>query len=295
MYIGRFAPSPTGHLHLGSLVAALGSYLRAKSMGGLWLLRIEDLDPPREMPGATENIRCSLHAHGLFEDGGVLYQSSRLEAYQEQLNRLIASTEAYPCQCSRKQIANIAVAGEFGHIYPETCRKNMSEEGRPSAWRVKTYQSAIEFSDTRCGRFSINLRSELGDFIVKRSDGLFAYQLAVVVDDAMQGVTEVVRGEDLLDNTSRQIHLQRLLGYPQPEYLHLPLVCHSDGQKLSKQTFAAPLDNTKAATNLGQALCYLGLIPPSDMQHAPVSELLDWAVASFSTSALPPFERGHSG
>lgn len=278
-YVGRFAPSPTGPLHAGSLVAAIGSYLAARVVNGRWLLRMEDIDPPREMPGAADRILRSLDAHGLHWDGPVLFQRDRLEAYQAALDDLIARDLVYPCSCSRSEVVATAAGGAFGLIYPGRCRKGpLRPEGR-YAWRVRTDSDLIAFEDRRVGWYGQRLETEVGDFVVRRADGLFAYQLAVVSDDAWQGVTEVVRGEDLLDNTPRQILLQRLLGFPTPTYLHLPLVRDADGQKLSKQTFAEALDDARAENNLFAALQVLGLLPPEDLRGARVSELLAWAVA----------------
>ncbi|MBI1195232.1 MAG: tRNA glutamyl-Q(34) synthetase GluQRS [Gammaproteobacteria bacterium] len=278
-YVGRFAPSPTGPLHAGSLVAAVGSYLAARSVGGCWLLRIEDIDPPREMAGASDRILRSLEAHGLRWDGPVLFQSSRLEAYQAALDDLIARDLVYPCSCSRSELTASAAIGAFGPVYPGHCRSGPRRPEGRYAWRVRTDNDLIAFEDRRVGRYGQRLEQEVGDFVVRRADGLFAYQLAVVVDDAWQGVTDVVRGEDLLDNTPRQILLQRLLGFLTPTYLHLPLVRDADGQKLSKQTFAEALDDAQVTGNLFAALHVLGLMPPADLRKAPASEWLAWAVA----------------
>ncbi len=284
-YVGRFAPSPTGPLHAGSLVAAVGSYLAARFAGGRWLLRIEDLDPPREVAGAGELILRSLDAHGLHWDGPVLLQSDRLEAYQEALEELRLRDLAYPCSCSRSELAATAVSGDFGPIYPGHCRTVSRHPGGRYAWRVRTDGEAIAFEDHRIGQYGQRLEQDIGDFVIRRADGLFAYQLAVVVDDAWQGVTEVVRGEDLLDNTPRQILLQRLLGLPGTDYTHLPLVRDEQGQKLSKQTFAVALDDSQAVDNLFEALTVLSLAPPPQLRAATVDELLVWAVAHW---CVPP-------
>jgi len=235
-YRGRFAPSPTGPLHLGSLVAAVGSYIRAKAKDGVWLVRIEDIDPPREEQGATENILQALTAHHLIPDEPVLFQHQRLSAYSDALSQLHQESHLYWCNCSRSSI-RAALDDPYGPIvYPGTCRKRDldSEQGR--ALRVKTKNEITSFDDQYIGRFEQNLRQETGDFVLRRADGLFSYQLAVVVDDAYQGITEVVRGQDLVDNTPRQIYLQQLLAYTVPEYTHLPLVFNDDGQKLSALT-----------------------------------------------------------
>ena len=282
-YIGRFAPSPTGPLHSGSLVAAVGSFLQAKSKNGKWLVRIEDLDPPREETGAADKILHSLEAHGLYWDGEIIYQSRRHEAYEAAINQLIENNFAYRCACSRKKLQTTAKPGELGLIYPGTCRNETVQHGQKSAIRVLTHNKRIDFIDKRTGEFGQQLESEIGDFIIKRADGFFAYQLAVVVDDAWQNITEVVRGEDLLDNTPRQIHLQELLNLPTPDYCHLPVVKNELGQKLSKQTNAPALDDRQATKNLVAALKYLGLHVPNELQQASPEEILsqaarDWQI-----------------
>lgn len=255
-YIGRFAPSPTGHLHLGSLVAAVGSYVRAKNRGGQWLVRMEDLDPLREEPEAKVSILQDLERHGLYWDGEVEYQSQRQAHYDSAMDVLSELDLIYPCYCSRKFLIATAERGEFGMIYPGHCR-NGAEATKAPAIRVRTHNQPICFHDIACGEVCQQLESELGDFIIKRSDGYIAYQLAVVVDDHLQGITEVVRGADLLGNTPRQIHLQQLLGYATPDYFHLPLMMNEQGQKLSKQTHAPELDKGREIENLEQALRFL--------------------------------------
>ena len=266
-YIGRFAPSPTGPLHEGSLVAALASWLDARAHGGQWLVRIEDVDLPRCVPGADQTILRQLAACGLIPDQAPVWQSQRSGLYQEALDRLIANRLAYPCACSRKDIELALQAsgqakprhGEL--VYPGTCRQGL--QGRTArAWRFATAtHTATHWVDRRLGPQKQDVATEVGDFVLKRADGLFAYQLAVVVDDAAQGITHIVRGEDLADNTARQILLQQALGYSTPQYLHTPLVLAADGQKLSKQNGAKSLDTstpkaalaalTLAATRLG--------------------------------------------
>lgn len=279
-YIGRFAPSPSGELHAGSLVAALGSYLQARSQGGQWLLRMEDLDPPREVAGAADAILRSLENHGLHWDGSVLTQSSRHDAYQNALEALENNGLAYRCSCTRKEIAEFGKAGACGVIYSGRCRDAMVSGDR-FTWRVITPDKEFAFVDFNGETFSQNLNRELGDFIMKRADGFFAYQLAVVVDDAFQGVTEVVRGTDLLDNTPRQIYLQQLLGLPQPDYFHLPMLMNTEGQKLSKQTFAKALDDASASANVCFALKCLGQRVGQEISAAPVAEILDAAIANW--------------
>ncbi|MGE0080848.1 MAG: tRNA glutamyl-Q(34) synthetase GluQRS [Thiohalomonadaceae bacterium] len=284
MYVGRFAPSPTGPLHFGSLVAATGSFLRARAMGGRWLVRVEDIDPPREVPGAADAILRALEAFGLEWDGPVLYQSSRLDAYREALDALLTGGLAFACTCSRKDIAQLA--GPSG-VYPGTCRRRRGLPRAAHAIRVAVGETVVEFDDLLQGPQRQDLAREVGDFVVRRADGLFAYQLAVVVDDAFQGVTEVVRGADLLDSTPRQIHLQRLLGLPTPGYLHLPVAVDAAGQKLSKQTHAAPLDPARPLPAIAQALRFLGLAPGPELLEADPAAAWAWAIARFRLDHLP--------
>lgn len=283
-YVGRYAPSPTGPLHFGSLVAAVGSYLEARSRGGRWLLRIEDLDPPREMPGARDWILRALDAFGLHWDGPVTLQSERLAHYEAAVQQLLERGLAYPCGCSRAQLQTLG----YGRVYPGLCRNGTRPHPNGHAIRVLTHDRPVGFTDRRCGLFSQRLEREVGDFVIRRRDGFYAYQLAVVVDDAAQGVTDVVRGADLLDSTPRQIHLQRLLGLPTPAYLHLPVVTDARGHKLSKQTGAAPLDLEHPAPLLWEALAYLGQRPPRVLRRAPVEALWSWAVPAWNAARLPP-------
>ena len=254
MYIGRFAPSPTGPLHIGSLIAAVASWLDARAAGGRWLVRMEDLDPPRCLPGAADAILRALERLGLWWDGEVLFQSRRLERYREALAKLQPHT--YWCGCTRREIADssLGLAVDGAHIYPGTCRAGTPRARR--ALRVRTSAAAIRFEDRVQGAQEQVLERDVGDFVLYRADGLFAYQLAVVVDDAEQGVTDVVRGADLLDSTPRQIHLQGLLGVSTPRYLHVPVAIDAAGEKLSKQTGAAPIDASREA--LRRALVFLG-------------------------------------
>ncbi|MDM7942501.1 MAG: tRNA glutamyl-Q(34) synthetase GluQRS [Hydrogenophaga sp.] len=268
-YRGRFAPSPTGPLHAGSLVAALASWLDARAQGGAWLVRIEDVDTPRCLPGMDEIILQQLARCGLVSDEPVLRQSQRGEAYRQALDRLIDQGNAYPCGCSRKDIeASLQAQGsarERHHIavYPGTCRPaNGGLQGKPArAWRFQLPDdAAVRWTDRRLGPQAQNVATEVGDFILHRADGLWAYQLAVVVDDAAQGITHVVRGADLADNTARQILLQRALGLPAPAWLHTPLVLGANGEKLSKQNGASPLDLTDPLQALNSAAQALGLM-----------------------------------
>jgi glutamyl-Q tRNA(Asp) synthetase len=265
-YIGRFAPSPTGPLHAGSLVAALASWLDARAHGGRWLLRIEDIDTPRCVPGAAELIQQQLAACGLIADAPVLWQSARAAAYAAALEPMLAVGLAYPCGCTRKEIdAAIAAGGaqraRFGElIYPGTCRSGLHGKAA-RATRLHCLSGITHWQDRRLGALTQDVEHEVGDFVLKRADGLWAYQLAVVVDDAFQGVTDVVRGEDLADNTARQIVLQSSLGLPQPRYMHTPLVLGADGHKLSKQNGALPLDTGQPLQALQSAAAVLDLPP----------------------------------
>jgi glutamyl-Q tRNA(Asp) synthetase len=280
-YRGRFAPSPTGPLHFGSLVAAVGSYLEARSRGGEWLVRMEDLDLPRVQPGAASDILRTLEAFGLHWDGEVMVQSARNEAYRAALAELEKLGAAYPCACTRKEIADSALAGVDGPVYPGTCRAGLPEGRAGRAMRVRTEAHPVAFDDALQGRISQNLESEVGDFVIRRADGLHAYQLAVVVDDAEQGVTHIVRGADLLDSTPRQIYLQQLLGLPTPAYLHLPVAVNERGEKLSKQTLAPALREDHRVAQLCAALAFLGQTPPAELKEADLDAFWRWAVANW--------------
>ncbi|MFW5452860.1 tRNA glutamyl-Q(34) synthetase GluQRS [Thioalkalivibrio sulfidiphilus] len=280
MYIGRFAPSPTGPLHFGSLVAALASWLDARRHGGRWLLRIEDLDPPREVPGAADAILRTLEAFGLSWDGPVLYQSSRLETYWAALDELRAAGHAYDCGCTRREIAEAGQPGLDGPVYPGTCRAGLPPGKAPRAVRLRTEAGEITFTDRMQGPIRQDVAREVGDFVIRRADGYFAYQLAVVVDDAFQGITHVVRGADLLDSTPRQILLQRLLGLPTPAYLHHRLVLTPEGEKLSKQTHAPAVDDTNPVPTLIRALEFLGEPVPRPADVRSPEEVLDHVMNS---------------
>lgn len=276
-YRGRFAPSPTGPLHDGSLVAALASWLDARAHGGQWLVRIEDVDGPRCPPGTADLILSQLAALGLHADEPPVWQSHRGALYQAALDRLIASGRAYGCACTRAEIA--AAAGpraKHGElVYPGTCRHGT--HGRPlRAWRFRV-DGAIDWHDRRLGPQHQDLETEVGDFVLKRADGLWAYQLAVVVDDADQRITDIVRGEDLADNTPRQIALQQALGLPTPRYLHTPLVLAADGHKLSKQNGAAAIDLADPVARLREAGGRLGLVTP----HCQATDVLAAAVGQW--------------
>lgn len=287
-YRGRFAPSPTGPLHFGSLVAALASCLDARSQGGEWLVRMEDVDAPRNVPGAAESILACLEAHGFAWDGPVLWQSTRLEAYRAVLSELLAAGLAYPCCCSRKEIAERTghAALDGGLLYPGSCRAGLPPGREPRAWRLSV-AGPVEFLDRIQGAQSQQLERDVGDFVLLRADGQFAYQLAVVVDDAEQGITHVVRGADLLDSTPRQIFLQRCLAYPGPVYAHLPVATNAAGEKLSKQTRAPALVAERAAQNLVGALEFLGQAPPAELAEAGVAEVWAWAREYWDFARIP--------
>lgn len=285
-YRGRFAPSPTGPLHFGSLVSALGSYLDAKHHHGSWLLRMEDLDTPRTVPGAADDILRTLEHFGLHWDEKVIYQSRRTAAYDAALLQLQAIGAAYPCACSRKEIADSALQGIEGQVYPGTCRSGVPSGREGRTWRACTNNDVIEFTDLLQGRITQHLESEIGDFVIKRADNLFAYQLAVVLDDALQGVTHVVRGADLLASTARQIHLQTLLGLPEVQYMHLPVAINSAGEKLSKQTLAKPVDLTRASPLLIQALRFLQQNPPAELSHEEIPAILHWGVQHWDRNTM---------
>lgn len=296
-YIGRFAPSPTGPLHFGSLVAAVASYCDAKANHGKWLLRMEDLDKPREVKGATDDILRTLAAFGFEWDKEVVYQSQRTELYENALQTLKNKGLVYPCTCSRKEIADSAIAsGIEGAIYPKTClnhapRLKHSGAGLKAnihaAYRALTLDENIVFLDEIQGEIIQNLARDVGDFILKRADGLFAYQLAVVVDDATQGVTHVVRGADLLDSTPRQIYLQRLLGDATPHYAHVPVASNAAGEKLSKQTLAKPISMRLPGHALFDALSFLGQQPPTEIKNVTQDEVWQWAMTNWHISNIP--------
>lgn len=257
--VGRFAPSPTGPLHFGSLVAACASYLDARSNQGRWLVRMEDLDKPREQAGASDAILRALKVFGFEWDGEIVWQSQRTSVYQDILDQLKQMGLVYPCGCSRQEIRASARIGVDGPIYPGFCRDGLKNGKQPRAWRLRVDAREMCFTDRLQGRICQDLAAEVGDFVVKRADGLFAYQLAVVVDDAEQGVTDVVRGADLLDSTPRQMLLQQHLGYDTPNYAHIPVATDASGLKLSKQNHAPALSLSNINQQLIQAFEFIGL------------------------------------
>jgi len=279
-YIGRFAPSPTGPLHLGSLVAALASYLDARKAQGQWLLRMEDLDSPRESTRAADEILFALDALGLHWDQTVLYQSTRYDEYLDAIEQLRSQGLVFACDCSRQQLQ------EFDGVYPGTCRTRQLEDADGIALRCRVKSTAISFTDSIQGYQSQQLADAVGDFVIRRKDGLFAYQLAVVVDDAFQGITHIVRGIDLLDSTPRQIYLQQQLNVPTPHYAHIPVITNDQGQKLSKQHMAPAIDPAKQGELLFTALLYLQQNPDPALIGASASEVLDWGIHHWSPLPL---------
>ncbi len=282
-YVGRFAPSPTGPLHKGSLVAALASWLDARAHGGQWLLRIEDVDQPRCSKAAADIILHQLEALGLHWDGELTWQSLRTGFYRAALERLIADDAAFACACSRRDLEHQPLSLDGTRRYPGTCRDR--PVARPRAWRFRVLPGEVIFDDGICGRQSIDVAADVGDFVLWRADGFCAYQLAVVVDDAEQGVTDVVRGTDLLPSTPRQILLQRALRLPALRYAHVPLVLDANGEKLSKQTLAKSLDPRDAVADLAEALCFLNHAPSVEVVSAGRDALLAWAIAHWRLEA----------
>lgn len=284
-YRGRFAPTPSGPLHFGSLVAALGSYLEARRQGGEWRLRIEDVDPPRVVAGAADDILRTLETFGFEWDGPVVYQSRRLNAYRDALISIEREGLLYACTCSRKQIAATARRGVDGPVYPGHCRARRVGPN-PAALRLRVPQVRIVFYDALQGHVACDVAAECGDFVLRRADGVYTYQLAVVVDDAVQGITHVVRGADLLASTPRQIVLQQALGLPTPSYLHLPVVLDARGDKLSKQTLAQPIDPRAPLPALIAAWAFLGQQPSGRIDS--VREFWSMARACWSATRIPP-------
>lgn len=293
-YIGRFAPSPTGPLHFGSLVSALASYLHARAADGQWRVRIEDLDPPRERPGAADALLTGLEQHGLHWDGPVLYQSQRFEAYAHTLEQLRQMGLLYACSCTRRELR------AMGGIYNGRCRHRTVNDRQRHAIRLKLYDlpqgasplpEVCRFEDLFQGPRAQNLRQEVGDQIMRRKDGLFAYQLAVVVDDIAQRISHVVRGSDLLEVSAAQIALFRLLGSTPPRYGHVPIALNGQGQKLSKQNGAPALPGAHAGTNLWRALAFLNQNPPEELAGASAAEILSWAVQHWCAPAIQGLSR----
>lgn len=286
-YVGRFAPSPTGSLHFGSLVAAVASFCDARANHGKWLLRMEDVDQSRSVKGAANNIIQTLEEFGFEWDTEIVYQSQRREQYEAHLEKLKLKNLVYACTCSRKEI-NLTnpKMGIEGAIYPKTCLNNPIKQNKQAAWRIHTPNESITFKDAVQGLIEQNISQEIGDFILLRADKLFAYQLAVVTDDAAQGVTHVVRGADLLLSTPRQIYLQHLLGLATPSYAHIPIICNSIGEKLSKQTLAKTIKKCDASELTFKALSLLNQKPPTELINEAVQTILNWGVDHWQLKAV---------
>ena len=292
-YRGRFAPSPTGPLHFGSLVAALGSYLQARQARGQWLVRIEDIDQPRSVPGAADQILQTLEKLGLYWDEPVIYQSTRLSAYEQAFQLLKENGHIYPCSCSRSELQALQTTPSAAHEelhYPGLCRNGPTRPSETYAWRFRVPTQAITFIDQIQGKQAIQLQKSIGDFVIKRRDGLFAYQLAVVVDDAAQGITEVVRGTDLLSNTPRQIALQNALNLETPSYLHLPIAIDEHGRKLSKSNGATAVSTENSTQTIWNALCFLKQNPPTELQKASLNRVWEWAIEYWDIKSLSNIE-----
>jgi glutamyl-Q tRNA(Asp) synthetase len=287
-YRGRFAPTPSGPLHFGSVVAALGSWLDARAHGGAWHLRIDDLDPPRVVEGADRDIVETLERLGLTWDGPIVRQSERTSAYADALSQLARRAHVYRCTCSRREISEAGLPGIEGPRYPGTCRQRTEAYPGPGAWRIDVRNAVVAFDDMLQGSVMQDLDAAVGDFVLRRSDGVHAYHLACVVDDAAAGFTHVVRGADLIDSTPRQIFLQRLLEHPQPAYLHLPVAVDAGGKKLSKQTLAAPVSADPPSRTLIRAATFLGHSPPPHLAEAPPEEILHWAVGHWDRTRIAP-------
>ncbi|MGY8812559.1 MAG: tRNA glutamyl-Q(34) synthetase GluQRS [Pseudomonadales bacterium] len=283
-YIGRFAPTPSGHLHFGSLSAALASYLDARHQQGRWLIRVEDLDQPRSIPGASEHIIETLACYGMYSDGEIIFQQDRLATYQAQIEQWLTTGQAYYCDCSRRQLA------EFNGVYPGTCRHRQLPAAADHAVRLIAPKQPLTTLDRLQPPLTQDLAAALGDFIIRRRDGIYAYQLAVVLDDIAQGVTDVVRGADLLDSTPRQQWIYQLLGQPLPRYLHIPLLLRADGEKLSKRLGSTPLDPAQAQNELFLALQALAQQPPLALRNANIAEQLEWAIAHWRPQQLSPIQ-----
>jgi len=286
-YTGRFAPSPTGPLHFGSLVAAISSYAQARQQHGRWLLRIEDVDLPRCDPTSTKLILEALEAYGMHWDGDIVYQSQRNELYQAALDKLAIQKMIYGCACSRKEISKNTPSTSKNTIYPGTCRDGLAEGKTARSIRVRTNNQKISFYDALQGNYTQNISEDVGDFIIKRADDLFAYQLAVVVDDEEQGVTHVVRGSDMLSSTPRQIFLQQCLGYSTPDYIHTPLAINPDGSKLSKQNKAPAVELDDPRPTLLKALDFLCQQPPAELRDSDIDSIWKWVIQHWSLKSIP--------
>ena len=281
-YRGRFAPSPTGPVHFGTLIAAVGSYLQARTNNGKWLIRMEDVDTTRKLEGSDKEILDTLEAFGFEWDGEIIYQSEQTEHYENALQQLISRSLVFPCTCTRKQLTS-----SNNSIYPGTCRSKLLPNEDEHALRLLAKDITIEFSDRVMGKQSQNIAYQCGDFVIKRRDALFAYQLAVVVDDAMQNITEIVRGSDLLDSTPRQIYIQQLLGYQTPAYCHLPLAVDSNGDKISKSEGGARVDVNNKEKLVCKVLEFLGQNPPLDLADSDIDDIWKWSIDNWNVNNVP--------
>ena len=286
LYRGRFAPSPTGPLHFGSLIAAISSYAQAHKQNGKWLVRIEDVDQPRCDATSSKLILEALETYGMYWDEDIIYQSHRDRLYQTALATLKSKNLSYDCACSRKDI-NKNTEPNHNSIYPGTCKDGIKNKRPPRSVRMRTTNEIINFNDKVQGYNSQNIAKDIGDFVIKRADNLFAYQLAVVVDDEEQNITEVVRGSDMLDSTPRQILLQQSLGYSTPSYMHIPLATAMDGNKLSKQNMAPPINVEDPRPTLINALTFLKQCPPADLRDSNIETIWDWVINNWSIKAIP--------
>jgi glutamyl-Q tRNA(Asp) synthetase len=290
-YKGRFAPSPTGPLHFGSLLAAVASYLQTVTQGGHWYVRIEDLDPPREIPGSANDIIKTLDDFGFEWNGEIIFQSERSELYEYYLQQLLGLNMAYPCACSRSDIAQANSRDATNLVYRGTCRQGIAPGKKARSIRVLTDNTLTSFTDRLQGNYHQTLESDVGDFIIRRADGLHSYQLAVVIDDKEQEITDIVRGCDLLDSTPRQIYLQKLLGIDTPDYMHIPVAVNREGQKLSKQTHAKPVSAKNASNELYQALNILGQNPPAEIQGADTATIWEWAKINWDPAKISKVQK----
>lgn len=287
-YVGRFAPSPTGPLHFGSMIAAIGSFLDARAASGQWLLRIEDVDAPRCSAASEQSIIETLQHFGLEWDGPVTRQSHREARYREILEQLKCLDAVFACACTRRELelAQTRTARDGSRLYPGTCRNGLTHGKQARAWRFRV-EGTVSFEDRIQGAQRENLNQESGDFVVLRADGFFAYQLAVVVDDADSGITHIVRGTDLLDSTGRQLQLQQTLGFPSPDYAHLPVATNEQGEKLSKQTLARAINDIPPPRAWLAVLQFLGQNPPVELQNGSIREITDWAISNWRPEVVP--------
>jgi glutamyl-Q tRNA(Asp) synthetase len=287
-YRGRFAPTPSGPLHFGSLVAALGSYLEARSRGGEWRVRIDDLDRPRVVPGATDAILRCLERLGFEWDGPVVLQSQHMAAYHAALHALRQAKAVYPCGCSRSEVEAHAVRGKEGPIYPGTCRSGLAKDRRARAWRMRVDEHVVAFEDGLLGPQRIDLRCETGDFVVYRADQVYAFHLASAVDEAQLGITDVVRGADLLESSARQLYVIRTLHLHAPRYVHLPIALDAHGIKLSKQTGAQAVDTSRPGAVLSAVLRFLNQPAPPEIEQASLEEFWAYAIAHWDLARVGP-------